>query len=71
MNKNDCLSVMTIFENVDKNIKLDKIKSQNIEHTLNVTTVDSISSKKAVDDPFDLHLIPGMALLYLLNIMLV
>ncbi|CAF1414163.1 unnamed protein product [Rotaria sp. Silwood1] len=93
---------MTVFDSVDKNIKLDELKSENIESKFsndllaNATannnndkfdetkskiienvaiTVDGISSKKTVDDPddkkllrkLDLHVIPGMTLLYLLN----
>ncbi|CAF3594564.1 unnamed protein product [Rotaria sp. Silwood1] len=93
---------MTVFDSVDKNIKLDELKSQNIESKFSndllanatannnndkfdetkskiienvATTVDGISSKKTVDDPddkkllrkLDLHVIPGMTLLYLLN----
>ncbi len=60
----------------NNNDKFDETKAKNIDYTLNVATVDSISNKKTVDDDpddkkllrkLDLHLIPGITLLYLLN----
>jgi len=59
----------------NNNVKFDGTKSKDIEYTVNVVTFDDISSKESVDDPddkkllrkLDLHLVPCMTLLYLLN----
>ena len=74
--------IMSIPERVDTNVKLEQMKSQNIEDqsssdipTKSESIMDGISAKITVDDPddkkllrkLDLHLIPGMTLLYLLN----
>jgi sugar phosphate permease len=66
---------MAVPDNVDKNIKLVGIKSEKIDDTSNAVIFDGISGKETVDDPddrkllrkLDLHLIPGITLLYLLN----
>jgi sugar phosphate permease len=66
---------MTVPDNIDKNVKLVRIKSQDIEQTLDVAVFDGTSSKESIDDPddtkllrkLDRHLIPGITLLYLLN----
>jgi hypothetical protein len=69
---NNDLSANATDNNMDT---FDETKSKNIEDRLNAVIFDGISSKDTVDDPddrkllrkLDLHLIPGITLLYLLN----
>lgn len=73
---NDRALVMTLFDSFDKNVEHVEINSENIEYKpSNDILANANGSKETVDDPddkkllrkLDLHLIPGMTLLYLLN----